>query len=334
MVIHRTCAVTPSVFLCSAICVGRRHRRSFLAQQIRGSGSPTSWSITRLPPKLVSTSTIPGGSVRTSPISAARSQPGTERSAASARSAASSARRRRRACPRWPRTSGRSPRSRTPRPRPGRPAPPPRARASPPATSARARSAPRPRRRGSRRACSAATVRPPPAARPRPATASACRTRSSASSSNSPRASMIAVPCSPIVPDSRMRSPGRIASAARRARGSRCADAGGADVHAVGGAALDDLGVAGHDLDPAASAARGDRLDLGLQVVRGEALLEDQRQAERERARARHGQVVDGPVHGQVADRAAREAERLDDERVGREGERGAVDLDRRRRPR
>src|SRR3954471_5138791 len=58
-------------------------------QQILGSGSPTSWSITRFPPKLVSTSTIDGGSVFTSPISAACSQPGTARTAASAASAAS-----------------------------------------------------------------------------------------------------------------------------------------------------------------------------------------------------------------------------------------------------
>ena len=44
--------------------LGRRHRSlPLLAQQIRGSGSPTSWSITRLPPNAVSTSTIPGGSV-------------------------------------------------------------------------------------------------------------------------------------------------------------------------------------------------------------------------------------------------------------------------------
>src|SRR3954452_11048684 len=45
--------------------------RQLVHQQILGSGSPTSSSMTRLPPKLVSTSTIPGGSVRTSPISAA-----------------------------------------------------------------------------------------------------------------------------------------------------------------------------------------------------------------------------------------------------------------------
>ena len=44
----------------------------------------------------------------------------------------------------------------------------------------------------------------------------------SASSSNSPRASMIAVPCSPMLPDSRMRSPGR------RPAGESCArDRGG-----------------------------------------------------------------------------------------------------------
>src|SRR3954454_1301338 len=65
--------------------------RELVHQQMRGSGSPTSWSITRRPPNAVSTSTMPGGSVRTSPISAARSHPGTARSAASAASAISGA---------------------------------------------------------------------------------------------------------------------------------------------------------------------------------------------------------------------------------------------------
>ena len=66
-----------------------RRSRARARQQILGSGSPTSWSITRLPPNAVSTSTIPGGSVLTSPISAASSPPGAARSAASAASAAS-----------------------------------------------------------------------------------------------------------------------------------------------------------------------------------------------------------------------------------------------------
>src|SRR4051794_40352239 len=53
--------------------------RELVHQQILGNGSPTSSSITRLPPKLVSTSTMPGGSVRISPISA---KPGASKSGA------------------------------------------------------------------------------------------------------------------------------------------------------------------------------------------------------------------------------------------------------------
>ena len=64
-----------------------------------------------------------------------------------------------------------------------------------------------------------------------------------------------------------MRSPGRM----RRGRELRSrvdpADAGGADVHAVGVAALDDLGVAGDDLDAGRLGRGGDRLDLGAQLV-------------------------------------------------------------------
>ena len=85
-VIHRTCASTASVVAwlgeISNVAI-----TSLLSQQIRGSGSPTSWSMTRRPPKAVSTRTTPGGSVRTSPISAASPNPSTERSAASAASA-------------------------------------------------------------------------------------------------------------------------------------------------------------------------------------------------------------------------------------------------------
>src|SRR3954467_9498060 len=43
--------------------------RQLVHQQILGSGSPTSWSITRLPPNAVSTSTIPGGSPVIAPMS-------------------------------------------------------------------------------------------------------------------------------------------------------------------------------------------------------------------------------------------------------------------------
>ena len=80
---------------------------------------------------------------------------------------------------------------------------------------------------------------------------------------------------------------GRARRGDSRARGSRRPDAGRADVHAVAVAALDDLGVAGDDLDAGRAAARGDRLDLRAQRVGVEPLLEDQRQRQRERARAR-----------------------------------------------
>ena len=94
-------------------------------------------------------------------------------------------------------------------------------------------------------------------------------------------------------------------------------------------AALDDLGVAGDDLDAGRLGGRGDRLDLGPQLLGVEALLEDQRQRQRERPRAGHREVVDGAVDRELADRAAGEADRLDDEAVGRHRQPSAVDLDR-----
>ncbi len=94
--------------------------------------------------------------------------------------------------------------------------------------------------------------------------------------------------------------------------------------------ALDHLGVARRDLDPGRRGGQGDGLDLGAQDVCRESLLEDHREAQRERPRAAHGEVVDGAVDGQLADRAAREAQGLDDEAVGREGQPRTAGLDRR----
>ena len=152
----------------------------------------------------------------------------------------------------------------------------------------------------------------------------------SASRSNSPRASMIAVPCSPIEPETSTRSPARRFDGARRARSSTRPMPGRAEVHRVGVTALDDLRVPGHDLDARGRGGQGDRLDLCAQDVGGEALLEDHREAERERPRAAHGEIVDGAVDRELADRAAREADGLDDEAVRREGEPRAAGLDRR----
>ena len=148
------------------------------------------------------------------------------------------------------------------------------------------------RRRASRRAGSAGRARRRRAARRRPATAGACRTRSSAPRSNSPRASMIAVPWSPMRPETRIASPGpqRVGRQAR-ARVAP-AEAGRADVHAVGVTALDDLRVAGDDRHARRRGGARDRLDLGAQRLGVQALLEDQREAERQRLRSGHREVV------------------------------------------
>ena len=104
------------------------------------------------------------------------------------------------------------------------------------------------RRRASDRASSADPA-PPRRPAPRPAAApSACRSARSASRSSSPRASRMVMPWSPIGPDSSTRSPGPHRRAVeQRTRGIDPADAGGRDVHAVGLAVLDDLGVAADD---------------------------------------------------------------------------------------
>ena len=102
VVIQMTCAVTGSVACWRGTNSISAPSRLLLFQQIRGSGSPTSWSITRLPPKLVSTRTMPGGSVFTSPIvgaSGARARQAPRRRPRAPRSPRSG--------PRWRRTSGR-----------------------------------------------------------------------------------------------------------------------------------------------------------------------------------------------------------------------------------
>src|SRR5450755_588993 len=202
------------------VCKRSCHPVSSRSQQIRGSGSPTSWSMTRRPPKLVCINTMPGGSVRTSPISAACSQPGTALSARSASSAASGATNtsilpslatyigsipRISAAPATAGCTGTS-RSRTTIATADERAISFRTDATPPRVASRMQ-----------RRCD-------PADSSNASTAGHSERVSdsiSASSSNSPRASMIAVPCSPMLPESRIRSPGRTAEGDSSARGSR-----------------------------------------------------------------------------------------------------------------
>src|SRR4051812_39975209 len=176
--------------------------RELMHQQILGSGSPTSSSSTRLPPNAVLTRTMPGGSVRTSPMSA---KPGSGVSAIATKT------------PSLATYIGSIPSSSQ--------AP---ATAGATGTAASSISIATPESRAS----SLSTDATPPrvASRscrtPGPRIASTAghservsETTSSESRSNSPRASMIAVPWAAIGPDSRIRSPGR--AGANAARGSR-----------------------------------------------------------------------------------------------------------------
>src|SRR4051794_19940666 len=190
--------------------------RELVHQQILGSGSPTSWSMTRRPPKPVSTSTMPGGSVLISPISAAA---GSNRCRAVRALSAPSGATRATSLPSLATYIGSMPSSSD--------AP---ATAGCTGTAASRTSIATP----AVRASSFSTEATPPRVASRmtrtcgPAASSSASTAGhrlrvsdsiSASSSNSPRASMIAVPCSPMLPESRMRSPGRVG--ANSARGSR-----------------------------------------------------------------------------------------------------------------
>src|SRR3954447_7464439 len=204
---------------------GRRTRRSraraWGRQQILGSGSPTSWSMTRRPPNAVSTSTIAGGSVRTSPISAACSQPGTARIAASAASACSGATNAT-SLPSFATYIGSMPRI-SAAPATAASTGTASSRTSIATAEARASSLSTdatPPRVASRRQCTADPATPSRAS----TTGHRGRVSDSmgASSSNSPRASRMAVPWSPTGPDSRILSPGTRAAGASRARGSIC----------------------------------------------------------------------------------------------------------------
>src|SRR3954471_18200070 len=175
--------------------------RELVHQQILGSGSPTSSSMTRLPPKLVSTSTIPGGSVRTSPMSAASgSNARSAASAASARSGATSAT----SLPSLATYIGSMPSSSDAPATAGLTGTAAsRTSIATPLDSSLSTEATPPR-------VASRSTRTPPASRSASTAGHSGRVSEtiSASSSNSPRASMIAVPCSPTAPERRIRSPG------------------------------------------------------------------------------------------------------------------------------
>ena len=75
---------------------------------------------------------------------------------------------------------------------------------------------------------------------------------------------------------------------------------------------------------PASSQACRIEATIRCRSASGKALFEDEGRREEQRPRPADGQVVHRAVHGQLADVAAREEERPDHERIGREGDRGA----------
>jgi hypothetical protein len=120
------------------------------------------------------------------------------------------------------------------------------------------------------------------------------------------------------------------AVAGLRARGRQidtcrnCADPGGVDEQAVGAPALDDLGVAGDDGHAGSLRRRRHRGGDSSEVADREAFLDHEAGRKPTRLGSCDRQVVDGAVHGERADVAPREKERLDYVGVGRERKPGA----------
>ncbi len=100
--------------------------------------------------------------------------------------------------------------------------------------------------------------------------------------------------------------------------GRHDADAGGVKEQSVGLAALDHLGVAGNDCDAGGARRLAHRTGDALEIGERESLLDDEAGGKIKRARAAHGDVVDGAVDGERADIAAGEEQRRDHKRIGR----------------
>ena len=303
------------------------------AQQMRGSGSPTSMSTIRLPPKAVSQQDEAFGLGADLADDRGLGAERVRAKHARARSSGRLRRRRpRRACPRSRRRAGRCRGSRRRRrPPAGAAARSRRGTTASAGLLARARSAPSRGRRASGRAASA-----PPSPSSSSAAASSCTGAVSLSRSTSSVELAAGDHHRHAVVAERARDEHAVAGRTRL----------GAEPHAVG----DDADAGGVDVErrppcrarrpscrrsrrrrPAAAAARAIEAAMPAQVGDREALLDDEPGREHERPRAGDRQIVDRPVDGQLADVAAGEEERLDDVRVGREGEPRAVQLEQRR---
>ncbi len=302
-------------------------------QQMRGSGSPTSMSTIRVPPNVVRSTTMPSGSAAISPIDGRRSPERVRAHRRQRRRRPRRAPRRRRPCPRWRRTAGRCRAGRRRRRTAG---------ATGKVSARRAR-----RRRWRRCASSLHTVPTPPrvgsrsqrvsgaaasSASTRPLTG-AVSERMSASRARSPRASITAMPWSPMVPDtSTVARPHQLGPehASRRDQ----ADAGRRDEEPSAAPVPTTLVSPVTIAHPRGGSRLGHVGDDAAQLVDREALFDHERRGQPRRPAALHGDVVDRAVHGEVPDRAAREPSRGDDVRVGAERQAVAAGQPERRRVR
>ena len=136
----------------------------------------------------------------------------------------------------------------------------------------------------------------------------------------SPRASMTAMPCSPIVPDSITLSPGCTRSRdSCPALGDHARRPAVRDVHTVGGALADDFRVAGDDLHAGLRRCFAHVGDDLAEFGDRETFFDHEGRRQPLRASARDREVIDGAVHRDVTDGPARKAPRRNDIRVGGE---------------
>ena len=105
------------------------------------------------------------------------------------------------------------------------------------------------------------------------------------------------------------------------------ADSGSGDIHLIGLAVLDHLGVPAHDCDSRSSGCAAHGPNLVLEGVGRQPSLQHERRDEGNRLGSRDRQVIHGAMHRQLADGAAGKPERGYHEAVGRERETGAVDV-------
>ena len=93
---------------------------------------------------------------------------------------------------------------------------------------------------------------------------------------------------------------------------------GGADEHTVALAFFHHLGVARDHGHPCFAGGVAHALDNALQISQREAFFDDEARTQVQRRGTHHGHVVDGAVHGQAADVAAREKQRRNHMAIGR----------------